>query len=431
MRSRDFFVTQSSGEPSLPGDSSNQIFIRFVSDVNKVDTALEVAANVHTVQQDFQPLKAQFGPFKLVQSFVNAVLDRKPARIVVQGLSGASADLARISAALGIETALTIPDASVLEPIDAAAQRWTLGLLSSINYVVSTDGSLPDVLRRNYPRLQLTRFDALPPEPMLQREGFGAFGYESYAFGMRDHALLTAMQQGLTEQFAHCQNVLDVGCGTGVFLECLQRVNISAMGVERNAQSARFARSLGLKVTVQDALDFLAEQHGTYDGIYCSHFVEHLPFGDVDRLVKLVAQTLQPGGKAIFVFPDPESIRSQLLGFWRDPEHVRFYHPDILSVLGRTHGLALVYNSQDITGRTVGSFSSMPPELDAPVRTPSDTGLWRRMLERIGIVHVSELHRETALRKHLQKNLEQLWAVNQTWAWEDNATLVFRKTAHG
>ena len=430
MRSRDFFVTQSSGEPSTPGESSNQIFIRFGTDF---DAVTEVAPNVYAVPIDFQPLEARFGPFLLIQSFVNAVLDRKPTRIVVDGLSGASADLVRISAALGIETALTIPDASVLEPIDALAQRWTLGLLSCVSYVVSIDRSLSEVLHRYFPQLQLTRFDALPPEPMLQHERFGEFGYESYAFGMRDHALLTAMQQGLTEQFAQCQKVLDVGCGTGIFLECLQRANISAMGVERNAQSARFARSLGLQVVVQDALDFLAEQHSTFDGIYCSHFVEHLPFEGVDQLVKRVAQALQPGGKAVFVFPDPESIRSQLLGFWRDPEHVRFYHPDILSVLGRAHGLTLVYNSQNIPGRCVGSFSSTPPtpELDPPASSQSGAGVWRRLLTHFGIVHVSELQRERALREHLHKNLEQLWAVNQTWAWEDNATLVFRKSSHG
>jgi hypothetical protein len=52
-------------------------------------------------------------------------------------------------------------------------------------------------------------------------------------------------------------------------------------------------------------------------------------------------------------------------------------------------------------------------------------------LTHFGIVHVSELQRERALREHLHKNLEQLWAVNQTWAWEDNATLVFRKSSHG
>jgi len=393
----------------------------------------EVSANAYAVPPGFQPLRAQFGPFRLIQSFVNAVLAHQPSRIVVQDLSGASADLARISAALGIETVLAIPDASLLEPIDAVAQRWTLGLLSCVSYVVSTDPNLSDVLYRNYPQAQLTQYDLLPPEPIIQREALEAFGYESYAFGMRDHALLTAMQQGLAEHFSGCQNVLDVGCGTGVFLECLQRANISAMGVERNAQSARFAKSLGLKVQVQDALDFLAEQHGTFDGVYCSHFVEHLPFEAVDQLVKRVAQALQPDGKAIFVFPDPESIRSQLLGFWRDPEHVRFYHPDILSVLGRAHGLSLTYNSQNIPGRSIGPFSLTPPppSQDESASNPQGFRLWRQMLKRLGVVHVSELHRERRLRLHLQENLEQLWAVNQTWAWEDNATLVFRKTSHG
>jgi O-antigen chain-terminating methyltransferase len=310
--------------------------------------------------------------------------------------------------------------------------RWTQGLLGCIDYVVSGDPAFADVLNRHYPQLKLTQYDALPLNPLRVRENSQSFGYASYAFGMRDHGLLTAMQQGLTAHFTQCQNVLDVGCGTGVFLECLQRANISAMGVERNAQSARFAKSLALKVAEQDALDFLAEQRGAFDGIYCSHFVEHLPFEGVERLVQLVAQALQPGGKAVFVFPDPESIRSQLLGFWRDPEHVRFYHPDILSVLGRVHGLSSVHNSQNIPGRCVGPFSlAPPPAIESPDAVQTGSRWWSRLLARMGVVHVSELQREKVLRLHLQKNLEQLWAVSQTWAWEDNATLVFRKTSHG
>jgi len=432
MRSRDFFVTECSSELSALGASSNQLFIQFGSDAADVVATTQGAAQVFIVPRRFQPLTAQFGPFNLIQPFVNAVLDHTPVRIVITGLSGATADLARISAALGIETALTIFDASVLAPRDGAMHRWTQGLLGCVDYVISGDPTLADVLNHHYPQLKLAQYDALPLKPLHVGAYSQSFGYESYAFGMRDHALLMAMQQALTGHFSECQSVLDVGSGTGVFLECLRRENIPAQGVERNEQSARFAKSLGLKVAVYDALDFLADQRGAFDGIYCSHFVEHLPFVGVDHLVKLVAQALQPGGTAVFVFPDPESIRSQLLGFWRDPEHVRFYHPDILSVLGRAHGLSMVHNSQNIPGRCVGHFSLAPPlELESPEVVQTGSGWWSGLLARMGIVHISEMHRERTLRLQLQKNLEQLWAVNQTWAWEDNATLVFRKPIHG
>jgi hypothetical protein len=54
-----------------------------------------------------------------------------------------------------------------------------------------------------------------------------------------------------------------------------------------------------------------------------------------------LVRAVEPGGTVVLVFPDPESIRSQLLGFWRDPEHVRFYHPDLIELMARAHGLGL------------------------------------------------------------------------------------------
>jgi O-antigen chain-terminating methyltransferase len=66
----------------------------------------------------------------------------------------------------------------------------------------------------------------------------------------------------------------------------------------------------------EDAISFVSKLNDYCDGIYCSHFVEHLPIEVLDRLVQGVSSALVSGGVAVFVFPDPESIRSQLLGFW-------------------------------------------------------------------------------------------------------------------
>jgi O-antigen chain-terminating methyltransferase len=344
------------------------------------------------VSSDWRGVMAQFGPFKLTQYFVQQLQNVRLGRVLIEELNGATADLARMAYALGIPTVIE-NEFSTAE--DADSLRWSTALRQSISQQSHTqDLSLK-------------------------------FGYETYALGMRNHALLAQMQAPHASHFAGCARVLDVGCGTGVFLDLLTRQGITAEGVERNAQSVRFALSLGLTIHTDDALEFLARHPNHYDGLYCSHFVEHLPIDAVERLIQLCAQALQPGGIAVFTFPDPESIRSQLLGFWRDPEHVRFYRPELIETLAQMHGLLPEFNSQQIPGRTVGSFSLQPPSATPGPCAPAS--LWARWAKALGLATAADLAALQAHNQHQQHLIEQLWQVNQTWAWEDNVVLRLRK----
>ena len=375
-------------------------------------------------------LRACFAPFEPLRQFVGILLGARPRSVEVDALSGVSAELARVALALGFEVAVRWPELARVAR-DAASLRWLGGLLGAASRCLpplndadeaALRALLPDlpacVAQRSAPAGQAS--SAAAPLPA---EGFG---YEAYAFGNRDHALLLAMQERYAAHFAGCGRVLDLGCGTGVFLEVLARQGLAAAGVERNAMSARFARSLGHEVVEADALDFLAGQDACWDGVYCSHFIEHLPVQAAELLLRRTAAALRPGGLAVFVFPDPESIRSQLLGFWRDPEHVRFYHPDLVTVMAAACGLVLEYDGQRVPGRRVVPFSLAPP-LDGAVPQPAPTGWRHRLLARLGLATRSELQAERLRVDALEQAVRRLWEVNQTWAWDDNALLCFRK----
>lgn len=368
--------------------------------------------------------RAVFAPFALARAFVDVLLAERPRRVVVDSASGPAMELARLAAALGFDVALRLPAAVRVAGADDHTWRWLQGLYAAVRWI------LPAPTRADEAQLR-ARLPGLSPSvtelPMLEIQGSaqGSIGYEAYALGRRDHGLLLAMQTGLARHFDGCARVLDAGCGTGVFLEVLARQGISAVGVERNEVSVRYARSLGHDVVCEDALTFLEARPRAFDGIYCSHFIEHLPVDAAERLMRGVAAALTDRGVAVFVFPDPESIRSQLLGFWRDPEHVRFYHPELVETLAAMCGLELTWSSVDRPDRRVVPFGMVPP-LAEPAG-PRPEGRWARLLRRLGVAPAAALAAERARGDALEAALRQLWAVNQTWAWDDNAVLCFTR----
>jgi SAM-dependent methyltransferase len=423
-------ITEAGVEGGLPEGLSDAY--RIVLDFSAAGDACAVPGsagppNRFVLGADWRRIRARFAPFALVRSVVAHLLRERPQRVVVDPLSGASLELARLAAALGFEVVLRLPDLARVDPADAAAMRWLHGLLVSAAWLLPARRPGDEAALRQYlPDLASPVADPLPPAEAAP--GAGPFGYEAYALGRRDHALLLDMQAGFVRHFADCAKVLDLGCGTGVFLELLARRGITARGVERNRMSEAYARSLGHEVVCADALAFLESGTDTFDGVYCSHFIEHLPVDAAERLLGGVARVLNDGGVALFVFPDPESIRSQLLGFWRDPEHVRFYHPELVELLAGSAGLQLISSSLDAPGRQVVPFAMQPPP--QPAR-PAVPGRWGRILGRLGIASAADLAAERARADATEMALRQLWAVNQTWAWDDNAVLCFRKPASG
>jgi O-antigen chain-terminating methyltransferase len=210
---------------------------------------------------------------------------------------------------------------------------------------------------------------------------------------------------------------------------------------------------MGLDVTVADALEFLDQTRDSFDGVYCSHFVEHLPFEAVKRTLQLIARRMVKGGILVLVFPDPESIRSQLLGFWRDPEHVRFYHPELIALIAATVGFELEWSSYMEQPHSVAPFTANPPPSDRVGAPPllvggesvSALGFGERVLQLLGLVTQKRFRRleerlsgwsnELAVYfrqcaefdQQLENRTNVLWSVNQTWSWNDNVTLRLRK----
>jgi len=422
-------------------------------EVSRSDARVEVS--VHESTRSSNGGYSQFA----LNRIVAAQLVRQQAQLlVVEGLYGCTIDLPRIAKILGVPCVWLMPAQD--EPL--VAPDAFLGSLVE-NAIRACESVFTSATNRAWLESELSK----PVAELLQditvwpeyRERIAGVTANSATERLslhpmlnRDPTLLTRMQQADVAHFAKMQSVLDVGCGVGIFLDQLRRSDIGAIGVERDPDVAAYGRGSGLNIEVSDALAFLRQSALQFDGMYCSHFIEHLPVDAAQELISLMSARLQPGGVLLLVFPDPESIRTQLLGFWRDPEHERLYHPELVTTMAESAGLELEWSSYMSQPHAVTSFPEHPPEIelpelvgkalpDAPVPATladkclalfgfSSLARTRRLEAQMRALAVSldvQAEQTAAILRALEERTRTLWSVNQTWAWNDNVTLKLRK----
>jgi SAM-dependent methyltransferase len=384
-------------------------------------------------------LSAGFRAHCLNLPVLDFVTRQRATAVYIDELTGPTVDLSRVLTLFAVPVYLRLQSDpnTLLTGLAVAARRRLEASLKACSGLLADTPEIEQQWRKAFSDLpafiaaaDLVRFGS-GSVLQLQRPD----DYAIYEFAQRHHPLLVDMQAPDVHHFHGCRHVLDVGCGVGVFLSLLEAGGIPAVGVERNAVLACYGREMGLDIIADDALDYLALQRERFDGIYCGHFVEHLPSEAVAILLQRIHNALLPGGIAVLVFPDPESIRTQLLGFWRDPEHVRFYHPELIVTMAAAIGLHCEWRSYDDEPHDIGAFPRQPPVMPPePSSETSRLSVWHGILRQLGIATAAEVQalvvQNLALRNRvtaLQSRTETLWRVNQTWSWSDNAVLRLRK----
>jgi SAM-dependent methyltransferase len=184
--------------------------------------------------------------------------------------------------------------------------------------------------------------------------------------------------------------VLDVGCGTGLFLETCQKGGWSINGVEPDA-NARTVATSRLKIQIKADIDQVVD--GEFDLLTMWHVLEHVP--DLTETLKKLRGRVRVGGTLLIAVPNSDSLDAHhFQNYWAAydvPRHLSHFTPPTLKKLvneggfifkemhpmyfdafyismlstkyrdGRTNWLESIYQGlrSNIRARRTGNYSSL------------------------------------------------------------------------
>jgi SAM-dependent methyltransferase len=141
------------------------------------------------------------------------------------------------------------------------------------------------------------------------------------------------------QEASRTTDILDLGCGTGDWLDLLRDEGLQARGVEINAVMLEACRARQLDVVEGDMLDYL---HGLPDScmnvITAFHLIEHIPFETMFELLNEVRRVLRPGGLVMLETPSPENLVVAACNFYSDPTHHKPVYPHTLTFVLKNMG---------------------------------------------------------------------------------------------
>lgn len=166
----------------------------------------------------------------------------------------------------------------------------------------------------------------------------------------------------------HLKRVLDVGCGSGTFLDEARTAGLETHGLELNSAAAAVAREKGHRI-FSTLLGEVAQQSQppVFDLITFFQVVEHLP-APVDVL-RDALKLLRPGGYIAIAVPSAEGVYR--LSPWDPaqwpPHHISRWRRTDFDQLARVLGLRLVECGGDqLYGTSIEYFWKLHNQL-APV----------------------------------------------------------------
>ncbi len=137
-------------------------------------------------------------------------------------------------------------------------------------------------------------------------------------------------------------HILDVGCGTGAFLESCRVAGWQIMGMEPDPD-ARSIASKKLQTTIQVNLTALVRAQ-PFNIITLWHVLEHIP--DLNEIIPQLDALLTDKGTLLIAVPNSDSYDAHhFKEYWAAydvPRHLHHFTPSTIESLFKKHGFVLV-----------------------------------------------------------------------------------------
>lgn len=135
----------------------------------------------------------------------------------------------------------------------------------------------------------------------------------------------------------------DLGCGRGEWLEYTEELGFVPHGVDLDEGMLQACIERDLPVTEIDAVRHLKSLADNSQSLVSGfHIAEHIPFDELQQLIKEALRVLKPGGLLILETPNPENLVVGTNNFYMDPTHQRPIPPLLLSFVAEYTGFSRV-----------------------------------------------------------------------------------------
>ena len=177
------------------------------------------------------------------------------------------------------------------------------------------------------------------PEEQEAYSNIDYFDFENHFRGTPEQ--IKENQQQYLKYFIDKNNIFDLGCGRGEFLEILRENNVKAKGVDLYNEFVDMCVNNGLDVKQGDGIVELAKcENQSLGGVFVGQVVEHLQLEQIVNLCDIAYEKLEKGSYLIMETPNPTALCTFANAFYVDPSHQKPIHPLTLKYLCELAGFS-------------------------------------------------------------------------------------------
>lgn len=136
--------------------------------------------------------------------------------------------------------------------------------------------------------------------------------------------------------------LLDIGCGTGYFLNHMKGKGWNVLGLEQDAKARQYGKEK-FSLDVRDPKELFKLELKKYTAVSMWHVLEHVH--ELDRYIESIKAILSDKGQFIVAVPNNDSLDAKHYGkywaAWDLPIHLWHFNPKSMSVLMERHGFKI------------------------------------------------------------------------------------------